>query len=76
MHSLSLYKRAVLSFPGCTKLLPPSCCNGELVKHAENISELQSSLLFLETSEGNKGSLNGECKTYMAGNRFSEKKIM
>lgn len=33
----SLYKRAVLSFPGCAKLLPPSCCNGNLVKHAENI---------------------------------------
>lgn len=50
---LSLYKRVALSFPGCTKLLPPSCCSGKLVKHAWNSEKTwvrQPSLLFLETS--------------------------
>lgn len=50
---LSLYKRVALSFPGCTKLLPPSCCNRKLVKHTWNSEKTlvrQPSLLFLETS--------------------------
>lgn len=33
IHRLSLYKRLALSFSGCTKLLPPSCCNGKHGKH-------------------------------------------
>lgn len=50
IHTPSLYKRAAWSFPSCTKLLPPSCCDRKLVQRAENTSVLRSSLLFLQTS--------------------------